>query len=79
MKPLTFGAIVFVAGTLATFWWEHRPTPSAAAKPALSEFDKEVLLCDKEVDALLHTKDTLELMRAQMIIQAENCSIGKRL
>ena len=83
MKPLTFGAIVFIAGMAADdlyrFLDRHVTVSVPAPPPAPSEWDKEVKLCDQAVDAFLHTKDVLDLMRAQAIIQYENCSIGKRL
>jgi hypothetical protein len=78
MKPFTFGVIVAAAAMAASVWWNWRPSPPAR-HPELSEWDKEVLLCDRAVDTFLHTKDALELTRAQMIIQIENCGIGKRL
>jgi|HubBroStandDraft_3_1064219.scaffolds.fasta_scaffold330424_1 hypothetical protein len=84
MKPLTFGAIVFIAGLAADdlyrfLSWRSITVSVPTPPPRPSEWDKEVQLCDRAVDAFLHTKDALELTRAQMIIQAENCDIGKRL
>ena len=37
------------------------------------------LLCDREVDALLHEKDLTEVIRAWAIVQAVNCGIERRL
>jgi hypothetical protein len=83
MKPLTFGAIVFIAGLAADdlyrFLIWRSVTVSTPTPPGPSAWDKEVRLCDQAVDAFLHTKDALELTRAQMIIKDENCDIGKRL
>ena len=36
-------------------------------------------LCDRAVDALLHSKDLVEVQRAGIIIHEANCGIGRRL
>ena len=36
-------------------------------------------LCDRAVDALLHSKDLVEVQRAGIIIREVNCGIGRRL
>lgn len=36
-------------------------------------------LCDHAVDALLHSKDLVEVERAGIIIREVNCGIGRRL
>jgi hypothetical protein len=36
-------------------------------------------LCDRAVDALLHSKDLVEVERAGIIIREVNCAIGRRL
>jgi hypothetical protein len=83
MKPLTFGTILFIAAVAADDLYRFLNQHVTVAVPApplpLNEWDKEVLLCDKVVDALLHSKDAIEIMRAQAIIQDESCNIGKRL
>lgn len=76
------GALAFatMVGVTATIVWivlsdlEH-------LKPATSHksVDPEVLLCDQAVEALLHSKDLVEVTRAGIIVQAVNCGIGKRL
>jgi hypothetical protein len=40
---------------------------------------QEHALCDRAVDALLHSKELVEVTRAGIIIQQVNCGIGKRL
>jgi hypothetical protein len=83
MKPLSFGMLVFLAGAAADNAYQllkwRSATVTTPTPPAPSAWDKEVQLCDRAVDAFLHTKDALELTRAQMIIKDENCDIGKRL
>ena len=37
------------------------------------------LLCDREVDALLHEKDLIEIVRAWAIVHAVPCGIERRL
>jgi hypothetical protein len=39
----------------------------------------EASLCDQAVDALLHSKDLVEVQRAGIIIREVNCAIGRRL
>ena len=36
-------------------------------------------LCDRAVDALLHSKDMVEVQRAGIVIREVDCSIGRRL
>jgi hypothetical protein len=36
-------------------------------------------LCDRAVDALLHSKDLVEVERAGIIIREVSCGIGRRL
>jgi len=36
-------------------------------------------LCDRAVDALLHSKDLVEVQRAGIIIREVNCGIWRRL
>jgi hypothetical protein len=82
MKPGTFALLVLCAGMVVWLYLSHHtvsismPTP---ALPVLTQDRAEVLLCDKEVDALLHSKDPIEIARAGIIIQSVNCGIGKRL
>jgi len=82
MKSGTFALLVLCAGVVVWLYLSHHtvsisiPTP---ALPVLTQDRAEVLLCDKEVDLLLHSKDPIEIARAGIIIQSVNCGIGKRL
>ena len=48
------------------------------AIPFPSEY-AERQLCDRAVDALLHSKDLVEVQRAGIIIREVNCGIRRRL
>jgi hypothetical protein len=82
MKSGTFALLVLCAGVVVWLYLSNHyisisiPTP---APLALTQDRAEVLLCDKEVDLLLHSKDPIEIARAGIIIQSVNCGIGKRL
>lgn len=59
-------------------------TPIAAAPaPVQTTDDRQELLirqlCDKEVEALLHSNDRTEIMRAEAIVRQVNCGIERRL
>jgi hypothetical protein len=76
MKPATFALLLGGGATIVALSWDrHRPQPSTT--PLIS--DPEVLLCDRAVEALLHSKELIEVERAGIIIQQVNCGIGKRL
>jgi hypothetical protein len=47
--------------------------------PVSGAFDLEVRLCDQAVDALLHSKDLVEVTRAGIIVNYIPCGIGRRL
>jgi hypothetical protein len=83
MKPGTFALLVLSAGVVMWLYLSHHTVsisiPTPAPVPALTQDRAETLLCDKEVDALLHSKDPIEIARAGIIIQSVNCGIGKRL
>jgi hypothetical protein len=80
MKPGTFALLVLSAGVVVWLYLSHHTVSiSIPTPPALTQDRAEVLLCDKEVDALLHSKDPIEIARAGIIIQSVNCGIGKRL
>jgi hypothetical protein len=49
------------------------------AVPFPSPSHAEHRLCDQAVDALLHSKDLVEIERAGIIIREVNCGIGRRL
>lgn len=75
----------FAAGRTLT-WLAGAPAPVApapvAVAPAPPARDEEKLvheLCDREVDALLHSRDPLDLERAIEIVKQVNCGIERRL
>lgn len=68
----------FVLWVILPPWKVIAPVCPQPAVAGVSQDDKERLLCDHVVDALLHSKDPVEIVRAQAIIQDENCGIGKR-
>jgi hypothetical protein len=70
--PLTFAWMV---GAFATLIWML----ATWGAPILKTGDPEVRLCDQAVEALLHSKDLVEVTRAGIIIRTVNCGIGKRL
>ena len=58
------------------------PASTAVAAPAPPARDEEKLvheLCDREVDALLHSRDPLDLQRAIEIVKQIPCAIERRL
>jgi hypothetical protein len=81
MKPIMFASLVGAAAVAV--WWRYPP----ASVPALvqsvvqdSPTDQaERLLCDKEVDDLLHSKDLADVTRAGILVNAIPCGIGRRL
>ena len=76
---LTFAGMV---GAVATMVWLElgwlKPL-TKVGEPIARTVDPEVQLCDQAVEALLHSKDLVEVTRAGIIVQRANCGIGKRL
>lgn len=64
LLPGLFIAAIYAGVTLAIAW------PS---------YPVEQRLCDQAVDALLDSKDLVEVERAGMLIRELSCSIGRRL
>jgi hypothetical protein len=62
--------LLAVVGGVASVLVLTMPFPSEHA---------ERRLCDRAVDALLHSKDLVEVERAGIIIREVNCAIGRRL
>lgn len=79
MRPIGFAILVFVVGALVAFWAPWRSVSITIPIPHPTNLDREVLLCDREVEALLHSKDWVEIQRAEIIVRLENCDIGRRL
>lgn len=84
MRPIGFAILVFIVGALVAFWAPWRSPPVISPPPPLephrlTDWDRGVLLCDREVDTLLHSKDWVEIRRAEIIVRLENCDIEKRL
>ena len=83
MTDSTRGALVFAAivGGAATILWLIPNYASHHISISLPEVrpDPEVRLCDQMVDALLHSKDLVEVTRAGILVAHVNCAIGKRL
>ena len=73
----------FAAGrTLTWLAGAPAPAPPAPVAPAPPARDEDRLvheLCDREVDALLHSRDPLDLERAIEIVRQVNCAIERRL
>lgn len=63
---LAWGAVIGGAGALLL--WSINSGNRAERK-----------LCDQAVEALLHSKDLVEVQRAGIIIREVNCGIGRRL
>jgi hypothetical protein len=87
MKPVVFASLIGAAASVVALWWRY---PPPASVPTLvksvstivqdSPADQaEHLLCDKEVDDLLHSKDLVEVTRAGILVNTVNCGIGRRL
>lgn len=55
------------------------PVAAAPAPPARDEDKLVHELCDREVDALLHSRDPLDLERAIEIVRQIPCAIERRL
>jgi hypothetical protein len=66
-KVSVFLAIIAAAASILIL---ELPFPSDRA---------ERRLCDRAVDALLHSKDMVEVQRAGIIIREVNCAMGRRL
>jgi hypothetical protein len=88
MKPLEFAALIaaggFVLWILLPPWRSAPPpTPAPTAAPIEAPDARQGRLahklCDKEVEALLHASDMVEVERAAAIIQQVNCDIEGRL
>jgi hypothetical protein len=77
--PLAFA--LAVGGAAMIVWMLFHITVSipTVSEPTHKSVDPEVRLCDQAVDALLHSKELVEVTRAGIIIQQVNCGIGKRL
>ena len=80
-------AFSFIAGRTLT-WLADTPvsvpqaTPVTPPKPAPPARDEERLvheLCDREVEALLHSHDLVEVERADAIVRQIPCAIERRL
>ena len=67
-----FAALIGAPASVIALWWRY--------PPVLDPYDQaERLLCDKEVDDLLHSKDLAEVTRAGILVNAIPCAIGRRL
>jgi hypothetical protein len=64
--PLLLAALGVLAAILLPIQWS--PTTPA-----------EHVLCDRAVEALLHSNDLVEIQRAGVIIREMPCNIGRRL
>ena len=62
--------LLAVVGGVASVLILRMPFPSE---------DAERRLCDRAVEALVHSKDLVEVERAGIIIREVNCGIGRRL
>ena len=83
---MVFGLLVGAAASVFAWWWRHPPASVPALVQSVSTIvqdspadQAEHLLCDKEVDDLLHSKDLVEVTRAGILVNAVNCGIGRRL
>jgi hypothetical protein len=56
-----------------------KPTPVIVAPPAPDSERLVHELCDREVDALLHSHDLVEVERAVAIVRDIPCAIERRL
>lgn len=74
--PLAFALVV--GGAAVIVWMLFHITVSIPTVGQPNP-DPEVRLCDKAVEALLHSKDLVEVTRAGIIIRQVNCDIGRRL
>ena len=73
------GAIVFatILGGAGMILWLIFNHVTLSLSDSIS--DPEVRLCDQAVDALLHSKDLVEVTRAGLIVNYISCGIGRRL
>ena len=74
MKPIVFASLIGAAASIVALSLRYAP-----AAPLDPFDDAEHLLCDKEVDDLLHSKDLVEVTRAGILVNAIPCAIGRRL
>jgi hypothetical protein len=82
MKPLEFAALIAAGGFV--LWvllppWKPAPPVAPIEAPDARQDRLAHRLCDKEVEALLHASDMVEVERAAAIIQRVNCDIEGRL
>ena len=80
---LQLGALRFPSSLGGGLFWLAVVGGAAVSVLALSipfpAEHAERRLCDRAVDALLHSKDLVEVQRAGIIIREVNCGIGRRL
>jgi hypothetical protein len=85
IKPSARGPVAFalLVGGAATIAWMMLHWMSLTKVgdliPIPKKTDPEVQLCDQAVDALLHSKDLVEVTRAGIIVHEIPCGIWKRL
>ena len=60
-------------------WLEGLKPLTKVGEPIARTVDPEARLCDQAVEALLHSKDLVEVTRAGIIIREIPCGIGMRL
>lgn len=76
--------------TQSLSWWRDTILPVGVFAVVVASFvavvvwpwpneDKAVVLCDKAVNALLNSKDLVEVTRAGIIIDQARCSVRRRL
>lgn len=76
------GALSFaflVGGCATIIWLILKLSGLPAPGPVTGSDDPEVRLCDRAVDALLHSKELIEVERAAAIVSQIPCGIGRRL
>jgi hypothetical protein len=59
--------------------WATPTAPTTVGAPIPATGDPEVRLCDRAVEALLHSNELIEVERAAAIVREIPCGIGKRL
>lgn len=78
VKPATFALLVGCAAVIVWLILNWAPRHVTVSIP-IPRPDPEVRLCDQAVDALLHSKELIEITRAEIIVRAIPCDIGRRL
>ena len=80
IKPATFALLIGGGATVVALMpFGGLKSVVTGEVDAVAVDAAEHKLCDQAVDALLYSRDLVQLQRAEFIIREVNCAIGRRL